>query len=353
MKLPQTTAAHALAVACLVASATGAAGSVSVELAAEGNPLDPAPRQWLARLADAGAGFTRLASNGAARGPRIETLGERNGRPLVKLYAVVDSRGDLLLPGPDGSVERFRAGDALRLAEYFARLEADGPAAVTSARGPYGLTRADFEEVFRKLARSTPRPRDEEPTIGDRLEAARRVTGLVIDIDRDAKAALSNRALDATKFEGFSVGTSLAATLRQEGLAFSPKRPPGQPLVLHVHNGADGEGDWPVGYKPERPTSRTAPMLMERLPVEVEGFTLAEAIDAIAPRLTVDDAPLPVLFDWFTARREGIEPTAKPVRVSRTTMSYKQLIDTLAFQGRLNAKLRVDEAGRPFVWLTR
>ncbi|MEN0110679.1 MAG: hypothetical protein AAF805_08130, partial [Planctomycetota bacterium] len=160
-------------------------------------------------------------------------------------------------------------------------------------------------------------------------------------------------SIDAAKLEGFAVGTALAITLRQEGLAFSPSREPGQPIAIRVLSGVDHKDAWPIGYKPEKPTSRTAPVLMERLPVEVEGFTLAEAIDAIGPRLAVDDAPLPILIDWFSVRSEGIDPAAKPVRVARTTMTYKQLVSTLAFQARLNAKLRVDEAGRPLLWLTR
>ena len=41
------------------------------------------------------------------------------------------------------------------------------------------------------------------------------------------------------------------------------------------------------------------------------------------------------------------------VKLDRTRTYYKRLLDRLVFQARLNAKLRIDEAGRPFLLIGR
>lgn len=341
--------------AALVGAALGTPGvaeaAVSIEIASEAGPNANAQREWLQRLGE--LGFTGVRIRGARRGdePRLDDFGTPV-RPSWKLTGLLTRRGVLHLPGG-----RFTLRDRRGLADYLARLEGEGAEGVTAPRGAYGLTEEQFERVFAALT-----PPVGAAEAGTRLEPfVRRVVdaaGLELKVSRRAAPALRAASIEPPA-AGLARGAALALTLRAEGLAFRPEKPPGSALRLVVEpatadrdakGSAAGEpGAWPVGYEPEGRTSVVAPVLMQRLPVEIDGFMLAEALDAIAPRL----GDLPVVYDRFVLRRDAIDPTTVPVKLARTETHYKRVLERLAFQARLRAQLRIDEAGRPFVWLTR
>ncbi len=351
-----------------------ASAGPSVEITSLAAPHGTAPREWLQRLDEAGAGSTRIVSGGSAE-PRIEELGETpNGAPLVKVYAVLTREGQLVLPGSNGP-ERFRVTDGAKLKEYFGRLASRGAEAVTVPRGKYGLTEAEFTDLFTRL--QTPLPKlPAGATLGDAVNAAERAARLKIEVDGAVREVLRTKSEVAATTEGLSVGTALAAVLKQEGLALRPEargigEPPvltgggrrdrftppvntgGSPMILRVVALRDAKDPWPVGYKPEGAPTQTAPGLMEFLTVEVEGYTLAEAFEALGPRVKWQDKPLPMVWDQFVLRTNAINPATVEVRFPKKRTFYKSLLDNLASQARLGLDLRVDEAGTPFLWLTR
>lgn len=337
------------AAACALVQSASAAPSV--EIASQAGPHGTAPKKWLQRLDEAGAGTTRLVSGGGAE-PRLEDLGRSpSGRPLVKVYAVLNRRGELLLPGAEGP-QRFTLSDRRGLAEYFERLEAEGETGVTAKRAKYGLTEAEFTDLFTRLSKPLP-PLDEGASLGDAVRTASETTRVEIAPTGGARSALGSTAEGATEVAGLSVGTSLALLLRQEGLALAVDKPIGRPTRLRVTPARDADDPWPLGYKPERSPSQTAPVLMEFLTVEVDGYSLQEAIDAIAPRLVHKGRPLPIVWDRFALRRDAIDPATVTVDFPRKRTYYKGLLDKLARQARLGVELRLDEAGAPYLWLTR
>lgn len=339
------------AAACLATSATSAAGP-SVEIANQAGPHGTAPREWLQRLAKAGAGPTRLVASGRDAQPRMENLGELpDGSPIVKLFGVLTRRGELLLPGPTGP-QTFRAGDTVKLAEYFTRLDGDGAEAVTEQRGKFGLTRAEFVDLFTRL--QTPLDAyDAAPTLSRLIQDASRATRVTIAIDPAAERAVATESEAADEVAGLASGAALAAALRAEGLALAVERPIGGVAQLRVVPAKDAQEPWPIGYEPEVPIARAAPILVEQLTVEVEGYNLAEAIDAVRPRLEWKGAPLVVAYDRFALRAAAIDPAAIDVSFPRRKTHYKRLLDTLASQARLGVMVRVDEAGTPFLWITK
>lgn len=338
--------------ACLFLVAAEVSAAVPVEIASQAPPHGTAPRQWLQRLAEAGAGSTRLVGAGGASRPRIDTLGEgRDGRPIVKVYAILTRKNELLLPGDRGA-ERYRLSDDKKLAEFFKRLEAGGAEGVTAPRGKHGLTEAEFTDLFTRLQRPLPSPA-EGATLQDLIDDAERVTRLKIEADAPLRSVLTTQVEDAASLDRLACGTALAAALRAEGLALTPDKPIGGATRLRVVASNDAKEPWPVGYKPERSPRETAPILMEFLTIEIDGYTLAEAYGAIAPRLVWKEKPLPIVWDRFAMRSAGIDPLTKQVTFKRKRTFYKKVLDQLAFQARLKLELRVDEAGTPFLWLTR
>ena len=336
MKLLTTAAAFAAWTYAALASA-----ALSVEIAAEGGPQANAHQKWLQRLTEAGAGAVRIRGATARDQPRVENLGTTD-RPLPKLTGVLDRRGVLHLPGA-----RFTLRDAAELSAYLERLEADGPERLTKPIGRFGLTEEEFTEVFEAftpplgavLGRAKP------GGLRDVVDAAARVAPL--SVDRGAPLGAPPEDLDGVR--DLSLGAALAALLRAEGLALIPEKQPGRPVRVRVGESLGEDDTWPIGYDPERSPRETAPALFEFLNVEIDGFTLTEAVDAIAPRLD----GLPIVWDRFALRRDAIDPATTRVRLARTRTYYKRVFDRLVIQARLNARLRVDEAGRPFLLIGR
>jgi hypothetical protein len=87
---------------------------------------------------------------------------------------------------------------------------------------------------------------------------------------------------------------------------------------------------------------------MEFLNVEIENYTLQETLDAIQPRVNI-----PFLVDHWKLTKLGIDLNSIPVRIPQTRTFYKRALDRALAQGRLVGRLRVDEAGKPFLWITR
>jgi hypothetical protein len=180
------------------------------------------------------------------------------------------------------------------------------------------------------------------------------------------------------ELQGVSIGTGLAMVLRTRGLVMRPEKARGEPVVFVVTAGgpptasfdrstaADklpvtakwteraGRPDdyeishWPIGWEPPETPGRAAPSLFELLNAEIDGFTLAETLAAIEPRLKI-----PMYVDHAALAAHKIDPAKVPVRLPKTRTSYKRVIDRAAAHARMRSQVRVDEAGNPFLWISR
>ena len=81
---------------------------------------------------------------------------------------------------------------------------------------------------------------------------------------------------------------------------------------------------------------------------KIDGYTLEEALTAIGPRIKI-----PLYFDHAALAEYEIDPAKVQVRFPRSRTFYKRVIDRVLAQARLGSQLRVDEAGAPFLWITR
>ena len=81
--------------------------------------------------------------------------------------------------------------------------------------------------------------------------------------------------------------------------------------------------------------------------VNVQNVTATKALEAIAARLKV-----PVLMDYNAMARHGVDPAKTPVSLPSARTTYSLAMRKLLFQARLKFEVRVDEAGKPFLWIT-
>lgn len=320
-----------LAVA-LLALLPAVASALSIEIASQASPQSTAPQKWLQLLAELGE--TNVRVRGARNGdkPRIEE---------TKLHGILTRRDELIFPRG-----RFTLRDKAKLTAYLERLHADGAEGITAARGNFDLTKKQFTTVLASLTPSLGH-QPEGVTLRQLLPEATALKDW--EIDPTLAGALQVEAEGLSEVASLSRGTALAVLLRQEGLALRPVKPVGQPVELLVVS-AHSKGDiWPVGYKPTQSPSETFPQLFEKINVEVEGYTLQEALDAIGPQLK----GLPLVWDRFALRRDAIDPASIQVKLAPMRTYYKRILDRLLFQARLKGELRIDEAGQPFLWITR
>jgi len=70
-------------------------------------------------------------------------------------------------------------------------------------------------------------------------------------------------------------------------------------------------------------------------------------LEAIAKRLK-----LPVLLDHSALARHGIEPDKKKVNSPQSRTTSNQLLRKVLSQAGLKSEVRLDEAGKPFLWVT-
>jgi hypothetical protein len=254
---------------------------------------------------------------------------------------LLTSKGALLLPG-----DSFTLRDTARLRDYLDRVLADGAEAMTAPRGSFGLTKQEFEAAFKKLGQPITFA-TKERTLAELLGEAQRATRMQLAVPDGLRPTLA-RLKCRDDLRTLSLGCGLAIALKAEGLAMAPEKPRGAPVRLAVRFQRDLEEPWPIGWPSKASPSQLAPALFTKINVEIDGFSLQEAVDAIGPRLEV-----PVLWDHAALAAKRIDPAAKQVKLPRTRLSYGRILDKLLFQARLHGELRVDEAGAVFYWISR
>lgn len=330
-----------LAFVSAAASLVQAAPTIELEIATEQGVQITAPQEWLQLLTQIGISNVRIRGARPGDKPQLTNAGT-DDRPRYHALGVLSSRGELRLPGGT-----FRAGDRRALADYFRRLADDGIKAMTAPRGRFGLTEKQFAAMFAELAQ----PIDFETrgqslsSILDRLQAKSQVS---FAVDPQANLGLRSAKSVDDEVKGLTAGTGLAILLRSNGLVLRPEKPQGKPLALRI-TAADPQRDsWPIGWEPKQPPVEIAPTLFEKVNVQIEGYTLAEALEAIGPRIK-----LPCFLDHATLTKFGIDPTTVQVTLPRTRTYYKRIVDRALAQARLGGRLRIDEAGNVFYWITR
>ena len=326
------------------------AAPIEVELATERGVQITAPQQWLQLLARLGVDNVRIRIAIPGDEPKLSNNGT-DGEPRHHVVGLLTAKNELRLPGGT-----FRANDRDKLAAYFKKLGAEGSQGVTAPRGRFGLTEQQFVAVHADLTQSVDFPTKGQSlrTVLDRLQSK---LALKITPTAATEQVIRSAAPIADEVSGLSAGTGLAIVLRGYGLALIPEKPLGQPLVHRIavtavdktHEDTNSQLDaWPIGTESESSPAKLAPVLMETLNVEIDGYTLAEAVNAIAPRIK-----LAIYWDHAMLATHKIDPAAVKVKLPRTRTYYKRVLDRVLAQGRLALQLRVDESGTPFLWITK
>ena len=320
------------------AMASGAVAGGKVEFVVLGEQQASAEfHEWLQVLDKAGAGRIQIRSPQAQDKLKVEVQGTAD-RPIYVVTGVLSS-GELILPGA-----RFRRSDGARLAQWIADVAENGPPDRREAKTAFGLTAAQMEQVRNDLTQpvgfSTV---DKTPAEVLHQIAAR----LRFPLRADASAVGDLTAEKVVEeLTDLSCGTAMACVLRPAGYCLVPQRS-GRELSYSVIQARAGQEVWPIGSKPEGAAKDVLPALYESLTVNIQNVPAARALKAIGGRLKV-----PVLIDHNALARYNIDLEKVTVSAPQGRTTHSLILQKVLFQARLKPELRVDEAGKPFLWIT-
>jgi hypothetical protein len=314
-----------------------------------------APQEWLQLLA--GIGIDHVRVRGGEGGDEVKVVNSGSARaPSYHVVGILNSQNQLHLPGGT-----FTKADRVRLKDYFAQLSADGADSVSAPRLRFGLTEKELNAVLSDLAQ----PIDFE-TKGmtpqafiDRLQTK---LSLKPSIDSGASEAIRTAKPVVDELHGVAAGTAFAIMLRNADMMMRPEKKRGQPIVYHVVTaGPDvirqrtlgrmtGQEMqyWPIGWESDKSPGELAPSLFQSRNAEIDGYSLEESLAAIGPLLKT-----PMFLDRAALKVSQIDPAKIQVKLAPTQTTYKRVIDRIISQAHLGSQVRVDEAGVPFLWITR
>lgn len=326
-----------------MAGQAGAAGQADaagkVELVVLGEQQANAEfHEWIQTLNKAGAARVQIRSPQSQDKLGVEVQGTAD-RPVYVATGMLLPSGELMLPGA-----RFRRSDVARLTQWIADVAENGPPDHRDAKTAFGLAAAQMEQVRTDLAQ----PVGFSTVDKTRSEVLQQIAAhLRFPLRADASAVrelASDKVVE--ELTELSCGTALACVLRPAGYCLAPQRS-GRDLSYSVTQARAGLDVWPVGFKPTAPAKDVLPALYEFLTVNIQGVSAARAMDAIGKRLKV-----PLLIDHNALARYGIDLEKVTVSAPQGRTTHSLVLQKILFQARLKPELRVDEAGKPFLWIT-
>lgn len=313
---------------------------IVVEISSDARAPVGTQQKWMKMLQDVGADRV-VSKTGSSGVPTVEETQTSSATLIQVTGFVVGSR--LQLPGGTFSIR-----DRARIKALLQRLRDDGAKVALAEKKAFGLTSEQLVKLHEQLAKPVEFSTAGK-NAGDVVEKIATQSGLKFSLDRAAKAAINGEEKVYEELQGVSFGTALAAVVRPLGLVVQPRRKQGQSIEVHlVDSRAEGE-HWPVGWPISQAPLAVAPDLFERLDIEIRGFPIKDALNAIEKR-----GGVPFFYDHNTLAREGIELDDVKVTLVQKKASLMVALSKLLRQSkpRMSDELRIDENGKPFVWIT-
>ena len=130
-------------------------------------------------------------------------------------------------------------------------------------------------------------------------------------------------------------------------MGLRPERVAGGEIRYRVEKPQSGVETWPVGWKPQgRPNDVLAP-LFDFLNVEIMDTSVADALAAIQGRLAV-----PFVYDRAAMNQHGVDLAKTMAAVPNKRLTYSLILNKVLVQAKMKYELRIDEADKPFLWIT-
>lgn len=311
---------------------------VDLELYQSGRPSAQATQAWYAALTKLGVKNLKIRAARPGDQQNIVT-GGAPGNETFRVVGELTERGELVVPGG-----RFKVGDMPAFSAWMGKLGDHGAAALTEKKSAFGLNEQQLVAVHEDLSTPVTFATKGMKPIDLMRKLARGKFPLVIDPDLEKGLAADEPVRD--ELQGFSRGMALAVMLRPAGGVLVPRKPARADVELALLDGKTSAELWPIGWATQEDTSKLAPKMLETLSAEIDGVTAAEALEAIQQRVEV-----PFLWDHNSLALKKIKLDT-PVSLPAGKRLYAKLLTEILGKVRCHYEIRVDENGKPFLWIS-
>jgi len=298
-------------------------------------------QRWMKALENVGA--DRVASSTLTQGAATVEETERGGTRYIRVQGFLE-RGKLELSG--GS---YRLGEIGKIRDLLQKFRDDGKETTLAQKHDFGLTSSQLVSLAEKLAKPVAEPTKGKP-FSAVVNAIASQTGVSFVRDSTARAALAGQTDVTQEFEGMASGTALAVLVKPLGLVLQPDREQGQQVQVHIKRPEAGKKSWPVGRELESAPVLVEPRMFQKLPIGIKNYPLDKVMAAFQQK-----AQVPFIYDDQVIAAEGIEVSKTLVSISNKNGNLMVMINKLLRETkpkRLSGKLRVDDAGKAFLWVT-
>jgi hypothetical protein len=245
--------------------------------------------------------------------------------------------------------QTFTASDTGKLAAWLEELRTYGAQGNPDGRPAWGLTKEQFGVIHAALKK--PLAFDtKDVELNKVLERFTLPDEIPLRFSKTAAKALKDRdgpVLVGQSLKGISQGTALAVLLGEHGLAFRPRRLPEGAVELTVTAADEATGVWPVGWPRQQSPPETAPALFDIKPINLEDEPLDGILDAAAEVIGI-----PILIDRPAMEAKGIDLAKVKITQPRKQMAWTTALGSFTFKAKAKFELLIDEAGKPFLWVT-
>lgn len=291
-------------------------------------------QQWAGALSKLRNVRVRSNTNQAPR-PELKWVGS-----TLYVTAVIGANDELVVPG-----RKFSARQTPALAAWIEEQKSARTRGSTEARDQkFGLTASEIEQVHELLKAVVTTSTKDVPT-RDVLRGILRSNNLPLRIDARILQVLGETKT-ITEWEGYSVGTVLAALLRPHAMVMVPEVTSRRVQLSVQSEDAVVEG-WPVGWPSKLKKQELVPKLFETLPIEIYDTSIRDVMTALEGRVET-----PIIFDEGLLSAAQMDPDSIKVTIKAKRSFYGKVIRKAAFDAKMKTEIRTDEQGKPFFWVT-
>jgi len=311
---------------------------VAIEVITKGDHSLLAPQQWNRILGESGFRRTTIRSGRPSDEFGIKNIGSKQ-HPSYLVTALLS--GDTLILSPQA---RFTQRDVKPIADWLAELRDNGFDTVTETEVMFGMSAEQLETIEKGAAAfvtisTLDKNRSEiVASLANNLRHPVVFTG-------QAKQRLAKKSAVRDELRGLSTGTALAAILHPAGLVLVPQRKRGR-IQWTIAESRRQKEVWPIGWKSQQSPEKTLPALYQSVQTQVVSLPIQTALDQVAQKTET-----PLLFDRSSISSDQIDLKTM-VKMQAQRASYKTILTQLLNQVGLNDEVRVDENGKPFLWIS-
>lgn len=279
-----------------------------------------------------------------------------NEKPEIKERRIGDSVRQVQVTGrleTNGRLvfadHTFTEGDVAKLTEWLKDLKTYGAQGTPEGQPAWGLTKQQFGHLHEALAKTlTVEPQGRDIALALALfELPGDFPLKLSEAARKSIEAGARRVVVQQAYAGLSLGTALAALLREHGLGFRPRRLPDGRIELTVIDLAESDDVWPVGWMGAEPGQRIAPGLFKFHQIELDGIELSAVLDSAR-----DLIGIPILVDSHGLKSRDIDVSQIKVSYPAKKTTWGIALGTLVFKAHARYELLIDESGKPLLWIT-